>query len=90
MRTNCSSIHFQVNELYKKIRVTLSIKTQIHVIRKNVVGIYISNYDIDNNDDDNNEGNYNNGYMMYYLTFAKTLQRIKIIGTLKIFQIKNS
>lgn len=56
-------------------------------IRKNVVGIYVSKYDIDNNDDYNNEGNYDDGYMMYYLTFAKTLQRIKIISTLKIFQI---
>lgn len=49
--------------------------------------IYVSKYDIDNNDDYNNEGNYDDGYMMYYLTFAKTLQRIKIISTLKIFQI---
>lgn len=46
--------------------------------------IYVSKYDIDNNDDYNND---DDGYMMYYLTFAKTLQRIKIISTLKIFQI---
>lgn len=84
MRTNCSSIHFQVNELYKKRdRLSMKNKNPCISIWKNVV----SKYNIDNNDDYNNEGNYDDGYMMYYLTFAKTLQRIKIISTLKIFQI---